>query len=252
MVLWAFGLATTMLLVGLWGRAVTHDVPTVQEAARSAVDAEVAGDRIYSWIEEGVASSAEVDPAAAERLVSELKEHPEVEAAVGSMVDEFIGALFTSDGGSTSIELTETLAPVVPLVASVLAANEIPIDVGELNVALEDAESIGLTTGDLATAARVVEDARSLLSLVVALAAIAMGVAGVIAVGLSESRLAMVRLLATRTVLSALSFAVLFRIGSWALDPDRGGSPIARGGSVLLGSNADVFLFVAGGAAVVS
>lgn len=104
----------------------------------------------------------------------------------------------------------------------------------------------------MATAARVVEDARSLLSLVVALAAIAMGVTGAIAVGLSEARLVTVRLLATRTVLSALSFAVLFRIGSWALDPDRGGSPIARGGSVLLGSNADVFLLVAGGAAAVS
>jgi hypothetical protein len=59
MVLWAFGMATTLLLVGLWGRAETHDQVTVQETARSAVNAEIASDRIYSWIEDGVASRSD-------------------------------------------------------------------------------------------------------------------------------------------------------------------------------------------------
>jgi hypothetical protein len=252
MVLWVFGLATTLLLVGLWGRAVTHDQATVQASARSAIDAEIASDRIYSWIEEGVASSTDVDPQSAGQVISGLRNHPEVEAAVGAVVDEFIGALFADEGEVASVELTQTLAPIVPLVASRLAANDIPIDESTLATVLAEAEGIDLQTGDVATVARVVDDARSVLSLIVFLAALTLVVTGVSAIRLSRDRLAMVRTLASRMVLSALSFAVLFRVGSWALDPNRGGSPIARGGSILLGSNADVFLRVALGAAVVS
>jgi hypothetical protein len=244
MVLWAFGLATTLLLVGLWGRAVTHDAPTVQAAARSAVDAEIAGDRIYSWIEDSVASSTDVDPATADEVISALREHPEVGAAVADVVDEFIGALFTVEGEVASVELTEPLAPIVPLVASEFAAREVSIDEAALTMALQDAEAAGLGTGDIATAVRIVDDARSLLSLLVVLAASTLVLTGASAVWLSEDHLAMVRSLATRIVFSALSFAVLFRVGSWALDPERGGSPIARSGSVILGSNTDVFLLV--------
>lgn len=252
MVLWAFGLATTLLLVGLWGRAVALDTSTVQEAARSAVDAEIVGDRVYSWIEEGVASSADIDPATTEKVISGLRDHPEVEAAVAGVVSEFIGALLAAEGQPMSIELTESLAPVVPLVAAQLAANEVPIDEAVLSMALEDAEEIGLATGEMATAARIVDDARSLLSLVVVLAGLTLMATGAMAVWLSGNRLAMVRSLAIRLALSALSFAVLFRVGSWALDPAGGGTSIARSGSVLLGSNANVFLRVAIAAAAVA
>lgn len=216
------------------------------------IDAEIASDRVYSWIEESVVSSADIDQATAEQVISELREHPEVGVAVAGVVDEFIAALFTTDGDTTSIELTETLAPVVPLVTSELAAREVPVDEGVLNMALADVESFGLASGDLAVAVRVVEDARSLLSLIVVLAALTLGVAGGLAVWLSEDRPAMVRSLATRMVFSALSFTFLFRVGSWVLDPNGGGSPIARGGSVLLGSNADAFLLIGIGAALVS
>jgi hypothetical protein len=244
-VLWAFGLATTLLLVGLWGRAVTNDQPTVQASARSVVNADVATDRIYAWMEEGVAASADVDAATAEEVVVALREHPEVEAAVGSMVDQFVGALFTPEGEVATVDLADSLDAVVPLVVSGLAARDVTVDETTLIAALEDAETIALETGEAASVVRVVEDVRSLLSLIVVLAATALLLAGSSAVWLSEDRLAMVRKLATRLLMSALSFAILFRVGSWALDPRGGGSPIASGGSILLGSNGDVFLSVA-------
>lgn len=252
MVLWAFGLATTLLLVGLWGRAVTHDRTTVEESARSVVDAEIASDRIYTWIEDGVASAADIDSATTQRVISELRGRPEVEGAVDALVGQFIGALFSADGGETSVELTDTLAPVVPLVVSGFAAYDVPLDEAVVAAALVEAESIGLETGDVATVARVVDNARTLLSFIVVLSAVILAVTGSAAVWLSHDRLAMVRTLATRVVLSALSFAVLFRVSSWALDPDGGGSPIARGGSVLLGSNSDVFFVAALVGAVVA
>ena len=100
-VLWAFGLATTLLLVGLWGRAVTHDQPTIQASARSAVSAEWATDRIYGWIEDAVVSSGDIDPTAAGQAMADLEDRPEVEAAIGALVDQFVTALF----GSTQRDL---------------------------------------------------------------------------------------------------------------------------------------------------
>jgi hypothetical protein len=251
MVLWAFGLATTLLLVGLWGRAVTHDQVTVQESARSVVNAEIASDRIYTWIEDGVASSTDIDPVTTERVISGLRGHPEVEGAVGALVDQFVGALFSESREEPRVELTDTLAPVIPLVVSGFAAYDVPIDEALVSAALVEAESIDLNTGDVAAVVRVVDNARALLSLIVVMSASILVLAGSAAVWLSEDKLVMVRTLAIRIVLSSLSFAVLFRVGSWALDPDGGGSPISRGGSTLLGSNSDVFLLAAfAGAAV--
>jgi hypothetical protein len=251
MVLWAFGLATTLLLVGLWGRAVTHDQVTVQETARSVVNAEIASDRIYSWIEDGVASSTDIDPLTTQRVISGLRGHPEVEGAVGALVDQFVGALFSEGRGDPRVELTDTLAPVIPLVVSGFAAYDVPFDEALVSAALVEAETIDLGTGDVADVIRVVDSARALLSLIVVLSAVILAVTGSTAVWLSEDRLTMVRTLAIRVVLSALSFAVLFRVGSWALDPNAGGSPIAKGGSILLGSNSDVFLLAAFAAAAI-
>ena len=252
-VLWAFGLATTLLLVGLWGRAITHDQATVQQSARSVVDAEIASDRIYSWLEDGVASSTDIDPLTTERVISGLRGHPEVEGAVGALVDQFVDVLFSEGGGDPQVELAETLAPVIPLVVSGFAAYDVPIDEALVSAALVEAESIDLGSGEVADVARVVDSARALLSLIVVLSAVILAVTGSTAVWLSEDNLGMVRTLATRVVLAALSFAVLFRVGSWALDPNGGGSPVARGSSILLGSNSDIFFVVAlAGAAVAS
>ncbi|MEE8457527.1 MAG: hypothetical protein V3S28_05715 [Acidimicrobiia bacterium] len=244
-VLWAFGLATTLLLLGLWGRAITHDQPTVQASVRAVVDAGVATDRIYAWIAEGVTTSSHVDDATAEQVVIDLREHPEIEAAVGSVIDQFVAALFTPEGEVATVELAGSLEPVLPLVLAGLAARDVSVDESALTAALENAETIDLGTGDAATIIDVVEDARSLLSLIVVLSGATLLLAGSLAIWLSEDGPEMVRRLATRILISALSFAVLFRVGSWALDPKRGGSPIAGGGSILLGSNGTVFIFVA-------
>ena len=244
-VLWAFGLATTLLLLGLWGRAVTHDQPTVRASVRAVIDAGVATDRIYSWIAEGVATSSHVDDAAVEQVVIDLREHPEIEAAVGSLVGQFVVALFTPEGEVATVELADSLEPVIPLVVAGLAARDVSVDESALTAALENAETIDLGTGDAATIIDVVEDARALLSLIVVLSGAMFLVARSLAIWLSEDGPEMVRRLATRILISALSFAVLFRVGSWALDPKRGGSPIAGGGSILLGSNGNVFILVA-------
>lgn len=197
-------------------------------------------------------SSGDIDPTAAGQAIAGLENRPEVEEAIGALVDQFVDALFVDEGEEARVELTDTLAPIVPLVVSALAEHDQAIDEATVTAAIEQAEAIDLDSGDAAMIASVANDARSLLSVIVVLAALALVSAGSSAVWLSTDRAAMVRLLATRVVLSALSFAVLFRVGAWVLDPDRGGSPIASGSSILLGSNAHVFLLVAAAGGVVA
>ena len=203
-------------------------------------------------MESGIATAANVDPLAAERVVTELRQHPEVEAAVGSLVDQFVGALFAIEGEGTTLDYADALAPVVPLVASGLAAQDVAVDEAVLVSVLAEAEAIDLETGDIAMVVRTVEDAKAILSLIVVLSAATLFVSGSSAMWMSADKLAIVRTLATRVVLSALSFAILFRVGSWALDPQRGGSPIAGAGSILLASNSSVFLVAALGGSLLS
>lgn len=245
LVLWAFGFATTMLLIGLWGRAVTHDDVTMQASVRSVVDASVASERIHAWIETGVIASSEADPELTERILAELRDHPEVEAAIGSVLDQFVAALFLPEGEGASIELAATLEPIVPLVAAGFRQHAVPIDEAALVDALRGVAAINLDTPQATTVVGAVKDARAFLSMIVVIAAATMILSGCVAIWLTENRLAMVRNLATRILLSSLTFAILFRVGSWALDPDGGRSSVAGGGAILLRSNGSLFLLVA-------
>jgi hypothetical protein len=249
--MWVFGLSATLLLVGLWGRAVTVDQVTVTESAKAVVDAEVAQDRIYDWIGEAIAETQSVGTDETAAVISELRSRPELTAAIDEIVEGFVAALFAPEGESTVVDIQAAVAPVLPIIVSELSAQDVAVDEVLLEAALDDAPAIELDTGEAAGVAAVVKDARALVSRVVVFAFLTMLIAGTAAIALAERRYAMVRTLSIRVLLSALSFSVLFRLGAWALDPDGGGTPVANGGSIILGSNGHVFLLIALGAAVV-
>ena len=58
------------------------------------------------------------------------------------------------------------------------------------------------------------------------------------------------RSLVIRIGVSAVTFAIIFRVGAWAVDPAGGRSPIGAGGAVLLKSNGHILAIVAAAAAV--
>jgi hypothetical protein len=249
--MWVFGLSTTLLLLGLWGRAVVVDEQTVTETAMAVVDAEVAQDRIYEWIEEAISQSQSIGSADAEAAIAQLRQRPELENAIEQVIGTFVSALFAAPGEAATIDLEAALAPAVPVVLAQLSSQDLPVDEEAFRAALEDASAVHLDTGGAAGIAEAVENARTFLSQVVVLAIVAMVASAAAALALSEERYAMLRTLSIRVLLSSLSFGVLFRLGAWALDPDAGGSPVANGGSVLLGSNGHIFLFIAVVAAVI-
>jgi hypothetical protein len=244
-VMWVFGLSTTLLLLGLWGRAVTVDEATIVESARAVVDAEVAQDRIYDWIGDAIAETQNVGSDEASAVIARLRNRPEIGAAIDVIVEQFVAALFAPEGGSTVVDIQEAVTPVLPVVVAELSAESVAVDEELLVAALGDASEIEFDTGGVAGVAAVVRDAKALVSRVVLFALASMVLSATAAVALAERRYAMVRTLSSRVLLSALSFAVLFKVGSWALDPERGGTPVASGGSIILASNGHIFIVIA-------
>ncbi|MDX1450160.1 MAG: hypothetical protein R3246_13980 [Acidimicrobiia bacterium] len=100
--------------------------------------------------------------------------------------------------------------------------------------------------------AQAVGTARAVLTRVVLVGLAGMTLSAAFAVVLAEEPIRQVGGLAARVAASALSFAVLLRVGAWALDPQGGRSPVAAGGSALLSSGAVVLVWTAAGGLVVA
>ncbi|MCL1593940.1 MAG: LPXTG cell wall anchor domain-containing protein [Actinomycetia bacterium] len=250
--MWAFGLATSLFLIGMWGRTVAVDTATIEESTRVIIDADVAKERINTWLEDGLTVASATDSETVHAVAEGIQDSPEYTAAVDAIIGQFIEGLFASDGSDPVLDIDQTVAPLVPVVISEFAERDVAVDTDRIEGVLDAAGTIELDTGEAATVAAVIHDARVLLTQVVFVALIAMVLTGAIAMSLVDKRFLMLRTLATRVGLAAVSYALILRIASWALDPARGRSPIAGGGSVLLGSNGQVLLLLAGAASVVA
>ncbi|MEA3502719.1 MAG: hypothetical protein U9R47_08085, partial [Actinomycetota bacterium] len=226
--LWVFGLSTTLLLVGLWGRAVTVDDDAIARSTEAALSADLVTDRVYDWIGNGLAATTGITDAESERVLDGVRAHPAAAGAVDALVDDVVRALIAPPGAETSIDVAGALSPLVPEVVSELGEQGIDVPGGAVEAAVEELDPITLDAGEAVSVGVVTDQARVLLTRGVVIAAVILAVAGVAAVALAEDRWPMVRSLATRVSFSALSFAALFRIGGWALDPDGGRSPLRR------------------------
>ena len=251
-VLWVFGLSTTLLLVGLWGRAVTIDQDTIAHSTEAALSADLVTDRVWDWIGEGLSATEGVSPVDANSVLDDVRTRPEALGAVDALVDHVVEALVAPPGEETMIDVAAALAPLVPEVVSGLAAQGVDVPAESVEATVDSLDPVALDTGEAISVGVVTEQARALLSLGVLAAAGMLVLFGLIAVALAEDRWPMVRGLATRIAFSAASFAVLFRFGGWILDPDGGGSPLRRSGAILVASNLHVFVVIGGIAGLIA
>jgi len=251
-VLWAFGLSTSLFLLGTWGRTVVLDVTTIEETTSTVIDAGVARERIDAWLEAGLALVANTDSDTAHAIAESVRSQPEYVAAVDAIVGQFIDGLFAPEGADRVVDVSNAAAPLVPLVLAEFAERDVAVDAAQVDGILGAVGSVELDSPEAATVAAVVRNARVFLTQVLVFALAAMLTFGVAAVYLADRRFAMVRTLGTRVVIAAASYALILRIASWALDPQQGRSSIAGGGSVLLGSNGQVFVILGSVAAVVA
>jgi len=250
--LWVFGLSTTMLLVGLWGRAVAVDDDAIARSTEAALSADLVTERVYDWIGSGLAATTGITDAEAEQVLDEVRSRPAAFGAIDTLLDDVVRALIAAPGADTTIDVGAALTPLVPEVVSVLDERGIDVPAGAVEAAVEELDPVALDTGEAVSVGVVTDQARMILTQGVVIAAVMLVVAASAAITLSEDRWAMMRSLATRVSFSALSFAALFRVGGWALDPDGGRSPLRQSGSILVQSNLNVFLIAAGLAATVA
>ena len=244
--LWVFGLSTTVLLVGLWGRAVATDEGTIEAGTRAVLESDAVTNRITGWIADGIEESTDELPAgAATDAATAVWRRTETRAVLAAAVDRLVEAAFAPPGTSVPVDLAELLGPLAPVVVDELSGRGITLSTSTVNAALAEVPTVVLGSEAEAGVATVIAETRSALTRVAAIGLVGMMLSGAAAIVLAEERLQQVRRLAVRVGVSALTFAALLRLGVWALDHGGGGSPLAAGGSVFLGSSGHVLLIVA-------
>lgn len=241
-VLWIFGLCTTLLLVGMWGRSVAADQTTLDESARAVLESELVNRRLDDWLTSAVAELGTMGPVQASDVVDSVLTSPELDGAVDQVVDATVEAALAPPDRVSRLELAPAVDQLEPAIDRALRSAGLPIDSEAVTSELAD---LTLSSRDLALASRTVGATRVFLSQVVLIAATGLALTGAIAVYLAENRMDQLRSLCWRISLSGFTFAIFLRLGAWAVDPAGGRSPVAAGGAVILGSNIHVPLLVA-------
>lgn len=233
-VLWLFGIATTVLLVGLWGRAVTTDEVTLTESTSAVLSSGFVHDRVHGWVDGSTGTVT------SNRIADAVLDHPRVSASLDAAVDTLVAAALAPPEEAVAVDVGSMLDTLAPGVVEALASEGVHVDVARVHEAL-DIDLVVASHGMVEGAA---ERAQRTLTRVVVIAGLAMVATGSVAVGLAPDRRRQVRSLLTRIAVSALSFAVMLRVGAWAVDPNGGRSAIGSGGAVLLASNGAVLWWI--------
>lgn len=239
-VLWCFGIATTVLLVGLWGRAVSVDEATLSESASAVLSSGLVHERVHDWVDGSAATIS------SNRLADAVLDHPRVVASLDDAVDTLVAAVLAPPERAAAVDVGSMLDTLAPGVVEALASEGVHVDVQQVHDAL-DIELVVASQGMVEGAASSVQRT---LTRVVVIAGLGMVAFGSLAVGLADQRRRQVRSLLNRIAVSALSFAVMLRVGAWAVDPNGGRSAIGAGSAVVLASNGAVLWWIGASAAV--
>jgi hypothetical protein len=244
-VLWLFGLSTTVLLIGLWGRSVATDEVTLETSARAVLESELVNDRMDEWIGDAMAVAADRAPDDIAGAVADVTSSRAFRNVLDDLVDQSVAAALAPPGEAVTIDLSGSVEAMVPGVVEALSRSGVEVDRDVIRAdvaALADVVLASPRSRDGAGAAR---SAAQILTWVFVFGLGGLAVNGAAAILLAPDRLRQARSLGVRLAVSAVTFAIILRIGAWAVDPRGGRSSIRTGGSVLLASNGHVPVLVA-------
>jgi hypothetical protein len=245
-VLWVFGIATTISLISLWGRAVVVDTGLIRSAAATAATADLVVDRVESWV---VDELPEVEGTG---LLEEAFAQPGVDQAIVGLVEAVVVAASQPVGGTVVVDVAEHLAPAAEVIAGLAAEQGRPLEEAAVAEAIARLRPIVIRSEGSAPIVGAGSPAARGLYLATLSALAVMIVAGSGAVALADDRRLMVRSLFNRIAVSAFSFAIITRLAWWVLDPGRGRSPARSAVAQLVGAKWWVPLVVAAVAAIAS
>ena len=249
-VLWIYGLSISVTLVSVWGRALVVDTQLMASSAVVAADSEFVSGRIESWLVGELGSLPGVGPAAATGAASAITADPALAETIDELVTRTVIAAAAPVGEPTVVDVAEVLSPAVPAITRSLADQGIPASEEQVEAVVADLDPLVVRDPEEPPVVGSDSDAASTLSLATLIGVLILAGMGSLAIWLSEDRRAMLRGLFTRIAVSALGFAVMFRLGSWILDPGAGRSPARSAASQLAGAKLWIPVLISVAAAV--
>lgn len=249
-VLWIYGLSISVTLVSVWGRALVVDTQLMASSAVAAADSEFVSGRIESWLVGELSSLPGVGPAAATGAATAVAADPALAGTIDELVARTVIAAAAPVGEPTVVDVAEVLSPAVPAITKSLADQGISASEEQVEAVVADLDPLVVRDPEEPPVVGSGSDAASTLSLATLVGVLILGGMGSLAIWLSEDRRAMLRGLFTRIAVSALGFAVMFRLGSWILDPGAGRSPARTAASQLAGAKLWIPVLISVAAAV--
>ena len=224
---WLFGLASSVLLVALWGRAVVVDTGQLAQSLAPLAGTNAVVDRFSSWLVDELTQEG-LDPVTAEGAAENVLDDPSVNQALTGLLGEMVEAAASPDPGGSTVDARSAITPAVPQIAVRLQELGVPISEEQLSAAVTDLDPIVVRQPATAPYVGPSSEAASKLGTAVVLALSIMVITSWAYVAASDDRRKAMRSLLTRFSLGALSFAIFLRIGGWVLDPGGGRAPVAE------------------------
>ncbi|HSK07592.1 MAG TPA: hypothetical protein VK990_08750 [Acidimicrobiia bacterium] len=251
---WVFGLASTVLLVGVWGRAMVTDTDQLAESLTPLAASDAVAERISTWLESELVGTG-LDGPGASIAADQVLTHPRVGPLLEELVAEGVEAAASDDPAGASLDVAAILVPATGQITSGLNDAGVPVTSAQVETALASLDPLVIREPSDRPFVGASSPLASNLGTAAMLGLVLMMLAGSAYVAMSRDRMRAVRSLLTRFALGALSFAVLLRIGAWLVDPEGGRAPFRESFALLADSKWIVpmnFGLVSLGAAVIA
>lgn len=224
---WLFGLATTVFLIAMWGRAVVIDVDALEASAAPLADSSAVVGLFTDWLDRELVDTG-VDPVVAEAVSEDVLEQSSVVAALGEFTGELVTAAAAPGPEPAMVDMSGVIRPAVSEIGSVLGAAGLAIPESRLVEVVDGLDPLVVRAGGNEAYIGPTSPTAGRLGTAAVLALLVMAVTGWVTVALAEDRMTEAKSLLSRVALGALSFAVLLKAGSWVLDPAGGRAPLAE------------------------
>lgn len=224
---WAFGLAVTVLLIGLWGRAIVVDTDTLGDTLVPLSESVTVVDLFADWLT-GELVDVGVETSLADTAVEEALEGSSVGMALENFVVEVVNAAASMDPEGATVDVATVLEPAVPEITATLTSLGVAVSGSHVADVVADLDPLVIREAGSGPYVGPSSPIAGRLGTAAALALATIVVTGWVAVAAATDRPAEVRRLLTRVALGGLSFGILLKIGSWILDPGQGRAPVAK------------------------
>jgi hypothetical protein len=230
-----FGLASTVLLVGIWGRAVVVDTNELADTLSPLAAGDMVSDRLATWLEAELVNAG-VDGVGASVAADQVLAHPSVGPVLEQLVAEGVEAAASGTPGGGTIDVAAILLPASGQITTGLNEAGVPVTDEQVEAALARLDPLVIRDAADQPFVGAASPLAANLGTAAMLGGLLMLFAGTAYIVMSMDRMRALRALLTRFALGALSFAVLLRIGSWLVDPEGGRAPFRESFALLANS----------------